>query len=86
MATRREDLEAEREREARAALERVKSDSETVATSSLARVADRTRAHFAADDKQAQNDPIEVWGTRIGRGAALIFAIALVIYLVNTYF
>lgn len=84
--SRREDREAEREREARAAIERVDTDSETFATSSFARVARRTRDHFAAEDKQAENDPIEVWGTRIGRGAGFVFAVGLAIYLVATYF
>ncbi|WP_321344439.1 hypothetical protein [Breoghania sp.] len=82
----REDKEAAREREAQQALERVQGDSETLGASSFARVAGRTRDHFSARDKEAENDPMEVWGTRIGRGLAVIFALGLVIYLVATYF
>ncbi|WP_321334025.1 hypothetical protein [Breoghania sp.] len=82
----REDERTAREREAQQALERVQGDSETLGTSSFTRVAERTRDHFSARDKQAEDDPIEVWGTRIGRGLGFVFAIALVIYLVATYF
>ncbi len=39
---------------------------------------------MSAADKN-EDDQIEVWGTRIGRGAGLVFAIGLVIYLVVTY-
>ena len=82
---RREERDEERRREAQSALDRVQSDSETVGSSSFARVARRTRDHFAAEDKQAGNDPIEVWGSRIGRAAGLLFALALVVYLAATY-
>ncbi|PTW59077.1 hypothetical protein C8N35_108113 [Breoghania corrubedonensis] len=82
---RREERDEERRREAQSALGRVESDSETVGSSSFARVARQTRDHFAAHDKQGESDRIEVWGSRIGRAAGLIFTVALVIYLALAY-
>lgn len=75
----------EAERESRRILERIDRESETVGTSSLARTALKTRKHFMGDDKDV-DDPIEVWGTRIGRGLSLLGVTILVIYLYNTYF
>lgn len=75
----------EAERESRRILERVDRESETVGTSSLARTVLKTRKHFMGDDKDV-DDPIEVWGTRIGRGLSLLGVTILVIYLYNTYF
>ena len=71
----------ERERPSRAALERVARDSETVGTSSLARVGRRLGDHFAAadavDGSAAGTDPIELWGRRIGRALSLIGVVVL---------
>jgi len=66
------------------AIDRVQAESETVGTSSFVRMADRAKNHMSAADKDS-DDHIEVWGTRIGRGLGLLFAIGLVIYLINTY-
>ncbi|MBO6756795.1 MAG: hypothetical protein JJ902_10760 [Roseibium sp.] len=66
------------------AIDRVQAESETVGTSTFVRMADRAQKHFSAADKDAQ-DPIEIWGTRIGRTAGLVFAIGLLIYLAVTY-
>ncbi|QDG75439.1 hypothetical protein [Labrenzia sp. PHM005] len=66
------------------AIDRVQSESETVGTSSFVRMAERAKDHMSAADKD-DDDHIEVWGTRIGRGLGLIFAVCLVIYLVVTY-
>ncbi|MBG6162903.1 hypothetical protein IWQ54_002566 [Labrenzia sp. EL_195] len=65
-------------------LDRVGAESETIAGSTFVRMADRAKGHMSAADKN-EDDQIEVWGTRIGRGAGLVFAIGLVIYLVVTY-
>lgn len=65
-------------------LRRVQTDSETIAGSTFVRLADRARDHLSAADK-GEEDAIEVWGSRIGRGLGAIFAIGLVIYLVATY-
>lgn len=75
----------ERQREdALRSLDRVGAESETIAGSTFVRMADRAKGHMSAADKN-DDDQIEVWGTRIGRGAGLVFAIGLVIYLVVTY-
>ena len=72
------------EEEAKRALKRVSAESETVGTSSLARFAEKSRAHFSADDVN-HKDSVELWGSRIGRGLGLIFFVGLIIYLVVTY-
>ncbi|WP_269585090.1 hypothetical protein [Roseibium sp. Sym1] len=70
--------------EALHALDRVEAESETIVGSTFVRMADRAKKHMSAADKD-ENDEIEVWGTRIGRGLGLVFAIGLVIYLAVTY-
>jgi hypothetical protein len=71
----------ERRREAREALDRVARDSETVGTSSLARVGQRLSAHFSAKDAIGEagggTDPAELWGRRIGRALSLIGVVVL---------
>jgi hypothetical protein len=76
----------ERSREAQAALERVRRDSETLGGSSMARAAgDKARGwadHFAGKDAQGQSedggtDGAELWGRRIGRSLSLIGVIVL---------
>ncbi|MEO4043880.1 hypothetical protein AAFN47_19960 [Hoeflea sp. CAU 1731] len=42
------------------------------------------RGHFTASDAD-QTDPIEVWGTRIGRWLAVVVFIALAIWLFNFF-
>ena len=74
----------ERRDEALKALDRVQVESETIAGSSFVRMAERARNHMRAADKD-DDDQVEVWGTRIGRGLGLAFAVGLVIYLVVTY-
>jgi hypothetical protein len=70
--------EDERQREAKAILDRVKRDQEGVLASSMARVSD----HFAAKDavgkgEDGGTDPVELWGRRIGRSLSLIGVIVL---------
>lgn len=84
MAKRHEDIAAERQREAKAALNRLDQQTETLGSSAFARMADKAAGHFSAQDRD-KDDKIELWGTRIGRIAGLIFAIGLVIYLIRTY-
>lgn len=72
----------ERERQSREALERVARDSETIGTSSLARVGRRLGGHFAGEDavgsaEGGATDPIELWGRRIGRVLSLIGVVVL---------
>jgi hypothetical protein len=72
----------EREKEARAALERVERDTESLGTSSLARVTGRLRDHFSGSDAVGQGeggstDPAELWGRRIGRAISVVLFIVL---------
>jgi hypothetical protein len=69
-----------RQEEARAALERVARDSDTIAGSSLGRAGRRLGDHFSGkdpDDAAGRADPIEVWGRRIGRALSLLGVIVL---------
>jgi hypothetical protein len=87
MADPRQREEDER-REALATLDSLR-DSDTFATSALARTARRASDHFAAKDAVTDDgsvDRIELWGRRIGRGLSLAGFVALAIYLYLTYF
>jgi hypothetical protein len=80
--------EEEQRREALATLKSL-GDTDTFATSALARTARRAGDHFAARDALAADgsvDRIELWGRRIGRGLSLAGFVALAIYLYLTYF
>ncbi|MBL4786857.1 MAG: hypothetical protein JKY49_15700 [Cohaesibacteraceae bacterium] len=63
-------------------LRRVDAESEQIGTSSFARVANKAKDHFSAVDID-EKDSIEVWGTRLGRGLALIVMFFLIYYLAN---
>jgi len=73
--------EREREKQSREALERVARESETIGTSSLARVGRRLGDHFAGADAVGYagggTDPVEIWGRRIGRALSLIGVVVL---------
>jgi len=82
----------EQRREALRTLDTLR-ESDTFATSALARTARRASDHFTAKD--AMNDAlradgsvdrIELWGRRIGRGLSLIGFVALAVYLYVTHF
>jgi hypothetical protein len=64
--------EAAREAEAKAALERVKRDSETLLGSSRGRAAQ----HFSGADAP-EGDKVELWGRRIGRSLSLLGVVVL---------
>jgi hypothetical protein len=64
--------EDEQQRQAKAILDRAKRDQDGVLTSSMARASD----HFAAKDAPP-DDPVELWGRRIGRSLSLIGVIVL---------
>lgn len=75
-----------REREVREALERLRRDSESLGSSSLARAGRRVGDHFSGHDAAGEaegggTDPIEVWGRRIGRGLSLVGVIVLSLWL-----
>lgn len=69
----------EREREASEALERVRRETETVGSSSMSRAVRRVGDHFAA--REAEADPVELWGRRIGRALSLVAFVGLTIWL-----
>ena len=73
------------EKESRRILDRVDIDSETVGSSSLARSAEKTRDHFLGKDADP-DDPIEIWGKRIGRVLSIAIVLYLVTYLYNMFF
>ena len=76
----------DREREAREALDRVRRDSESLGSSSLARAGRRVGDHFSGRDAVGEaegggTDPIEVWGRRVGRGLSVVGVVALSLWL-----
>ncbi|WP_316861902.1 hypothetical protein [uncultured Cohaesibacter sp.] len=73
-----------RQQQAERALKRVEMEGEALGTSAFARTANKAKDHLGAADMD-RNDPIEVWGTRIGRIGGAIFAIILVLWLVNHF-
>ncbi|NVK34670.1 MAG: hypothetical protein HWE23_09340 [Rhodobacteraceae bacterium] len=83
MTNKRPDHEKER-RDALRALDRVQDESETIIGSTFQRMAKRAGDHFGANDK-ASGDPIEVWGTRIGRFAGPALFVVWLIYMFFTY-
>ena len=77
--------QSEIEKESRRILDRVNIDSETVGSSSLARSAEKTRDHFLGKDADP-DDPIEIWGKRIGRVLSIAIVLYLLTYLYNMFF
>ena len=67
--------------ESRRIIERVANESGPGGTSFITRAAKGARDHVTAAEAD-RSDPIEVWGTRIGRTLGLIFALGLLIWLV----
>ncbi|QIA21260.1 MAG: hypothetical protein EOS23_27930 [Mesorhizobium sp.] len=67
--------------ESRRIIERVARETDPGGTSFMARTAKGARDHVTAADAY-QSDPIEYWGTRIGRVLGLVVAIGLLIWLV----
>jgi hypothetical protein len=82
----------ERRREALRTLDTLR-ESDTFATSALARSARRASDHFTAQDairdaaaQDGSVDKIELWGRRIGRALSLAGFVALAVYLYMTHF
>lgn len=67
--------------ESRRVLEQVARDTETVGTSSLARVSRRVGRHFGGGDAVGEEDggtdQVEIWGRRVGRALSVVLAIGL---------
>ncbi len=83
-----EQRDEQQRREALATLASLR-DSDTFASSTLARTARRATDHFSARDAVTEDgsvDRIELWGRRIGRALSLVGLIALAIYLYFTHF
>ncbi|WP_027169123.1 hypothetical protein [Mesorhizobium sp. WSM3224] len=74
MAERRDD-----ETESRRILERVERETAPGGASFIARTAKDAHYHATAADRA---DPIEYWGTRIGRTLGFFIAIGLLVWLV----
>ena len=72
--------------ESKAILHRAGRDSETIGASNTARFADRDRAVFSHDASDgAIDDPVEIWGRRIGRSLGVLAVLGLGYYLIATY-
>ncbi|TSE13607.1 hypothetical protein C1D09_003185 [Mesorhizobium intechi] len=69
------------DRESRRILERVARETDPAGTSFVARTKKGVRDHVSAADAD-RTDPIEVWGTRIGRILGLLLALGLMVWLV----
>jgi hypothetical protein len=71
----------QRERDAKAALERVRRDGETLGGSGIARAGQRLGKHFSGADAPVEADGAadwaEVWGRRIGRALSLVGVVVL---------
>lgn len=70
----------DRDRESERILNRISLESDGGSTL-FQRTAKRARDHVSARDADA-DDPIEMWGTRIGRVLGLVLLAGLVIYLI----
>lgn len=74
------------QREVKRILDRVERESETIATSTMARSSDQFGKNAKGQtDGNLDEDPIELLGKRIGRGLGWVAMICLVIYLISTY-
>jgi hypothetical protein len=69
------------EQESRRILERVARETAPGSTPFVVRAAKDARDHMTAADAD-RADPIEYWGTRVGRTLGFIIAIGLLVWLV----
>jgi hypothetical protein len=76
--------QSERQLRALEDIERAAAQSEVVGTSALRRQVERAAGHFRGEDAD-QDDRVEVWGRRIGRGLSVIGFTVLLVYLIVTY-
>ncbi len=70
----------ERQEEARRILDRLERE-QTGAEGIVRRGFSRTAHHLAAADAP-ENDPIELWATRIGRGLGFLITLAIIVWLI----
>ncbi|TPJ32517.1 hypothetical protein FJ492_08790 [Mesorhizobium sp. B2-5-4] len=69
------------DRESRRILQRVAQETDPAGNSFVARTAKGMHDHVSAADAD-RSDPIEVWGTRVGRILGLLLALGLMVWLV----
>jgi len=69
------------EKESRRILERIARETDPAGNSFVARATKGMRDHVSAADAD-RADPIEVWGTRIGRTLGLLLVLGLMVWLV----
>jgi hypothetical protein len=65
--------------ESRRIIERIDRESASGGIS----IVERTKSHFSAGDADPA-DPIEVWGSRIGRFLGLLVLIAMIIWVISS--
>ncbi|QND51069.1 hypothetical protein HB779_03555 [Phyllobacterium sp. 628] len=68
--------------ESKRILDRVNRESAAAGNSVIDRNVARAKNHFNADDADAE-DPIEIWGTRIGRVLGLLVLVAMIIWVIS---
>ncbi len=73
--------EPDRDTESRRILDRIARDADSSPSPLVSRTAKRTRDHLTASDADPA-DPIEYWGTRIGRAIGLIVTVGVIVWLV----
>ena len=69
-------------RQAKRTLDRLGEEGGLSATPVMKSAANSVRDHFAAEDAD-KSDNIEVWGTRIARGLALVAFVGLVLWMIG---
>ncbi len=72
----------ERDRQAKRALDRLGEEGGLSATPVMKSAANSVRDHFTAKDAD-KTDKVEVWGTRIARGLAVVAFVGLVLWMVG---
>lgn len=70
-------------RQAKRTLDRLGEEGGLSASPAMKSAATSVRDHFAASDAD-RTDTIEVWGTRIARGLALVAFAGLVLWMIGT--
>lgn len=69
-------------RQAKRTLDRIGEEGGLSATPVMKSAANSVRDHFTAEDAD-KNDRVEVWGTRIARGLAVLAFAGLVLWMVG---
>jgi len=73
--------DTDRDIESRRILDRIAREADSSAMPQGSRTAQRVHDHLTAADTDPA-DPIEYWGTRIGRAIGLVVTIGLIVWLV----